>query len=80
VHNLRTDSLSSTSIRVHWDVLEGNSPNSEANANNGGYRIRWTKIMDNNENEGVEELTMTERNEHILTDLRKWSQYRIAVS
>lgn len=50
-----------------------------------GYRIRWTLLpLDNNNRNAVEqqheELTLTERAEHVLTDLHKWSAYRIAVS
>ena len=78
LRNVRAEPLSSTSIRVHWDPIDGKGQNDGKPIN--GYRVRWIPVDGHKTNEPIEQLTLTENATFVLTDLAKWSQYRIQVS
>uniref|UniRef100_A0AC34QH49 Thymidine kinase, cytosolic n=1 Tax=Panagrolaimus sp. JU765 TaxID=591449 RepID=A0AC34QH49_9BILA len=84
IRNLRAEPLSSTSIRVIWDEWKPTDDDVIS-----GYKVRYAPLLstlsseiENEANGGdsTEEVVISEKNEIILTDLRKFTEYQISVS
>ena len=84
IKNLVAEPLSSTSIRVHWDEWASSDDDVIS-----GYRVRYAPLLSSlspeieneaNGGENTEEIVISERNEIILSDLRKFQEYQISVA
>lgn len=84
IHNLIAESVSSSSIRLSWDSLLLNENNSESDSI-ATYKIHYTPLSSmpllsegsNSFLDSLEEIFTTDKNEHILTDLRKFTEYQV---
>uniref|UniRef100_A0A915E8P4 Protein sidekick-like protein n=1 Tax=Ditylenchus dipsaci TaxID=166011 RepID=A0A915E8P4_9BILA len=85
IKNLIAESISSSSIRLSWDKWLANDDDLIS-----GYRIRYAPLLStlspeiraeaNNQGDSTEEVIITEKNEHTLVDLRKFTDYQISVA
>lgn len=84
IKNLIAEPLSSTSIKVRWD--EWQNLNDDVIS---GYRVRYAPLLsvmspeiesEANGGESTEEIVISERNEIVLTDLRKYQEYQVSVA
>uniref|UniRef100_A0A914QBI7 Sidekick n=1 Tax=Panagrolaimus davidi TaxID=227884 RepID=A0A914QBI7_9BILA len=84
IKNLIAEPLSSTSIKIRWDEWQNSDDDVIS-----GYRVRYAPLLsvmsEEIENEAMggestEEIVISERNEIILTDLRKYQEYQISVA
>jgi hypothetical protein len=81
ISGLSAEGLSSTSIRVTWDAWK----EKEDDFIN-GYRIRYAPLLsvlspeiqaEANGGDSTEEVVISENNEMVLTDLRKYTEYQV---
>ncbi|KAE9550691.1 hypothetical protein FO519_006092 [Halicephalobus sp. NKZ332] len=84
IDNLIAEPLSSTSMRVRWDAWRASDDDFIS-----GYKIRYAPMLSTlspeieseaNGGDSTEEVVISEKNEMVLTDLRKYTEYQVSVS
>uniref|UniRef100_A0A7E4ZS71 Down syndrome cell adhesion molecule-like protein Dscam2 n=1 Tax=Panagrellus redivivus TaxID=6233 RepID=A0A7E4ZS71_PANRE len=84
IHNVVAEPLSSTSIHVKWD--EWTATENDAIS---GYRVRYAPVLsvlspeidaEARGGESTEEIVISERNDIVLSDLRKYTEYQVSVA
>lgn len=82
ITNLISESVSSSSIHLIWDDLLSNTNKSITNSI-AGYKIHYIPLNHISTEEPInnldffEDIFTTDKNEHTLTDLRKFTDYQV---
>lgn len=81
INNLIVESPTSTSLKLNWDKWKENENDLIT-----GYRIRYIPLLptfsseiraEGDGVESIEEIIMTENNELLIHDLRKFTEYQV---